>query len=145
MNWSLSRHFVLSINFHGGAVVANYPWDGMSTPCFPARRNTSKVKARAFTALILSHGFTFQMMLNAKSQLILTDNEVHRSGLETKTDEDSLFQFIASVYANSNQPMRNVICFCLFVVVIFVIFVLVVVVVVVVFVVVAAVAVVAAA
>eukprot|EP00002_Diphylleia_rotans_P037092 TRINITY_DN8254_c0_g1_i1.p1 TRINITY_DN8254_c0_g1~~TRINITY_DN8254_c0_g1_i1.p1 ORF type:complete len:470 (-),score=84.12 TRINITY_DN8254_c0_g1_i1:190-1599(-) len=28
MDWSKSRHFVLSANMHGGALVANYPFDG---------------------------------------------------------------------------------------------------------------------
>ncbi len=27
MNWQKTRNFVLSANFHGGAEVANYPWD----------------------------------------------------------------------------------------------------------------------
>lgn len=29
MNWQKQRKFVLSANFHGGAEVANYPWDTM--------------------------------------------------------------------------------------------------------------------
>eukprot|EP01097_Dermamoeba_algensis_P005605 TRINITY_DN355_c0_g1_i2.p1 TRINITY_DN355_c0_g1~~TRINITY_DN355_c0_g1_i2.p1 ORF type:complete len:255 (-),score=31.49 TRINITY_DN355_c0_g1_i2:346-1110(-) len=28
MNWSKTKNFVLSANFHGGSLVANYPWDG---------------------------------------------------------------------------------------------------------------------
>ena len=27
MRWVIENPFVLSINFHDGAVVANYPWD----------------------------------------------------------------------------------------------------------------------
>lgn len=30
MNWQGEHHFKLSANFHGGAEVVNYPWDGIS-------------------------------------------------------------------------------------------------------------------
>lgn len=30
MNWTRSNHFVASASLHGGALVANYPWDGTS-------------------------------------------------------------------------------------------------------------------
>jgi len=30
MNWQKKRHFSFSANFHGGAVVVNYPWDTKS-------------------------------------------------------------------------------------------------------------------
>ncbi|MBU1983035.1 carboxypeptidase regulatory-like domain-containing protein, partial [bacterium] len=31
MNWSAAHTFILSANFHGGALVANYPWDNNCT------------------------------------------------------------------------------------------------------------------
>jgi hypothetical protein len=31
MNWQKTRNFALSANFHGGAVVVNYPWDTTKT------------------------------------------------------------------------------------------------------------------
>ena len=30
MDWTLSRHFTISINYHGGACVVSYPFDGTS-------------------------------------------------------------------------------------------------------------------
>ena len=32
MKWIMENPFVLSINFHDGAIVANYPWDDSDAP-----------------------------------------------------------------------------------------------------------------
>ena len=32
MKWIMENPFVLSINFHDGAIVANYPWDDSDGP-----------------------------------------------------------------------------------------------------------------
>ncbi|CAG0903852.1 unnamed protein product [Cyprideis torosa] len=60
MDWALSSHFVLSANFHGGFIVANYPYDACRNPydvCLQSSysvspdddlyRNISKVYAMA--------------------------------------------------------------------------------------------------
>lgn len=39
MSWVTSRHFVSSISYHGGALVANYPWD--ATPDGSVRYDAS--------------------------------------------------------------------------------------------------------
>jgi carboxypeptidase D len=43
MNWSLSTHFVLSANLHGGALVANYPFDD-SAKDFSSKPDPKTVK-----------------------------------------------------------------------------------------------------
>lgn len=66
MNWIQSRSFVLSANFHGGAVVANYPYDGTlsyrsgvieATPDHELFRQLSLVYSEAHTEMHLSNEF----------------------------------------------------------------------------------------
>ncbi len=43
MNWSLTNHFILSANLHGGALVANYPFDDTAKD-FSSRPDSRTVK-----------------------------------------------------------------------------------------------------
>ena len=40
MDWILNNPFVLSANFHGGAIVANYPWDSPD----PTRQGNTRTR-----------------------------------------------------------------------------------------------------
>ena len=40
MDWILNNPFVLSANFHGGAKVANYPWDSPD----PTRQGNTRTR-----------------------------------------------------------------------------------------------------
>eukprot|EP01104_Vermistella_antarctica_P002940 TRINITY_DN13116_c0_g1_i1.p1 TRINITY_DN13116_c0_g1~~TRINITY_DN13116_c0_g1_i1.p1 ORF type:complete len:502 (-),score=151.92 TRINITY_DN13116_c0_g1_i1:95-1600(-) len=62
INWStIERNFVLSINFHGGDCVANYPWDG--------RQDSRSVYSKApddatFKSMALTYAATNDRMLS---------------------------------------------------------------------------------
>jgi len=66
MDWSQREHFVLSANFHGGDLVANYPYDGnrnhqsgqyTATPDDALMQDLAKTYALAHRKMHLSHRF----------------------------------------------------------------------------------------
>jgi len=67
MEWSQQHHFVLSANFHGGALVANYPYDGNNqrgngiiekTPDHTRFQQLASIYANAHTSMHRSAEFT---------------------------------------------------------------------------------------
>ena len=61
MDWILSNPFVLSANFHGGAIVANYPWDSPD----PTRQGRTRTRDdRMFRHLARTYALRNPVMLN---------------------------------------------------------------------------------
>ena len=59
MEWILDRPFVLSINFHDGAVVANYPYDDCTCPDYTY---SAAPDDETFKLLALSYANNHQWM-----------------------------------------------------------------------------------
>jgi len=59
MKWQAQRNFSLSANFHGGAVVVNYPWDTLSdaAPLTPLIIQVSKAYASLVPEMVNSYRF----------------------------------------------------------------------------------------
>ena len=51
MKWIMENPFVLSINFHDGAIVANYPWDDSDAPSGQPSL-TGKIILSSFSAVL---------------------------------------------------------------------------------------------
>lgn len=64
MRWSRERSFVLSANFHGGAIVANYPWDGNRD--HRSGKYSATPDDRIFRALALSYAIHNRDMVQSK-------------------------------------------------------------------------------
>jgi len=59
MDWSMKHHFVLSANFHGGSVVANYPYDGNVGYISGVIEPTADNDLFKFLSLTYSHNHKF--------------------------------------------------------------------------------------
>jgi carboxypeptidase D len=63
MNFVRTRHFVLSANFHGGSVVANYPWDGNRN--YRSGQYSACPDDAVFKAIATKYADTHTLMRNA--------------------------------------------------------------------------------
>ena len=77
MDFCNAHYFVLSISFHGGDLVVNYPWDG-----------NREVQSDSHSS---AHARTLQ----------------HRSGVYSAAPDDDVFRTISHVYADKHAEMRR--------------------------------------
>jgi len=62
INWTNETHFVLSANFHGGAIVANYPWDGK-----PPKGKSNPPDIKTFEYLARAYSKSHSKMFGGKN------------------------------------------------------------------------------
>ena len=79
MDWILHNPFVLSANFHGGAIVANYPWDSPD----PIRQgNTRTLDDEMFRHLTLTYSkFNLDMYYQDDNHRCINSNLVTENGI----------------------------------------------------------------
>jgi hypothetical protein len=95
MRWTLATPFVASINFHEGALVANYPWDA-------APREQTQVRCRCARGIETSR---------QKRCLSLMDSPCKRIGRlwvqagYAAAPDDATFRRLARAYADHHVAM----------------------------------------